>query len=68
MCREIREGFLEEVGVGGVHLQGQKHKGEMWRDQQETCEICEEGTGESGHGQTGKGVFKSGEERLCTLN
>ena len=52
----------------GVHLQGQKHKDEMWRDQQETCEICEEGTGESGHGQTGKGVFKSGEERLCTLN
>ena len=47
-----------------MHLQEQKHKGEVWRDQQETCEICEERTGESGHGQIGKGVFKSGEERL----
>lgn len=54
MCKEIREGFL---GGGGGICKGISITVRRGRDQQEAHEVCEEGTGESGHGQTGKGFF-----------
>ena len=49
-----------------MHLQEQKHKGEVWRDQQETCEILKKEQEKVAMARLGRG-FSSQEKKDCTL-